>query len=175
VMGGDTVASSSKSICGMLRVDLARKVLLPGLRSTPATAGDTASSPPTGMGGAFALVFRMTRRPNLLTLVTNVVLPLATAFSLPVGLSLRPLCLAGLVLRRGAAAFLRMTRRTVRTAAFTAFLRRGLFVLIPDNDPCGGSRILSDAAHHTGKALRMQREFPSVFPPTNPANRVSRG
>jgi len=96
-----------------------------------------------------------------------------TAFDLAAGLGLRLVSVAGflavLLLARFALAglalrvvfdFLRVTRRTARTASFTAFAERGFFFFIPGNDPFGGRRILSDALKIRGATRAVQREFP---------------
>ena len=74
-------------------------------------------------------------------------------------LPLPPLTLAGLGLRRRVLGLLRVMRRTVRAAGFTAFPERGFFVLIPCCDPFGRHRILSDAPYTTVAAEMAQREF----------------
>jgi hypothetical protein len=145
--------SSGRTLFPLLRLAPSRPGTLPRLRdtasdfcSTPVTNPDAASSLAAESVEAFALGFRTTRFLAGLAWVAVLVLALVGILDFLVVLLLRAFSLAGLAFRRGVFGLLRVTRGTVRAAVFTAFARRGLFVLIPGSDPCGGSRIHSDTS-----------------------------
>src|ERR1035441_4008356 len=130
-----------------------------GSCSETATSGNTGRSLAIGKGKTLALGLRRTRFLALFALTATLVLRLTRSFAFFAGLRLAPLALVVLGLRRGVFGLLRVTRRRVRAADITAFPERGFFVLIPDYDPFGGCRILSDVLHFTAAAQVAQRVF----------------
>ena len=112
----------------------------------------------TGMGEASSLGFRMSRLLTGFTLAAVLVLGRTGSLGFFV-VSLSPsLGSAGMGFRRRVFGMLRVTRRIVRAAGFTAFPERGFFVFIPGCYPFGGYRILSDASYFTAAARAAQRE-----------------
>lgn len=124
------------------------------------TSGVTGCSLSTGGIRSLARGFRTTRFDTAFILAAGLALRLAIVAACLEVLLLARFALAGLASRRGGLGFLRATRRTTRTAVFTAFAERGFFVFIPSCDPFGRCRIYSDALKITGVARAVQRESP---------------